>query len=89
LKKSGFIEISKLVDVVEEEEHDHKLLRPFLVPEEEALKGSNDYNNIKIQLDYNNNNFPKHYAIKLGIAKGDFLKCHVEDNRLIVEKVKT
>jgi bifunctional DNA-binding transcriptional regulator/antitoxin component of YhaV-PrlF toxin-antitoxin module len=29
---------------------------------------------------------PKQFAIELGIAKGDFLKCHVESNRLIVEK---
>jgi bifunctional DNA-binding transcriptional regulator/antitoxin component of YhaV-PrlF toxin-antitoxin module len=30
---------------------------------------------------------PKEFAIELGIGKGDFLKCHVEGNRLIVEKV--
>jgi bifunctional DNA-binding transcriptional regulator/antitoxin component of YhaV-PrlF toxin-antitoxin module len=30
---------------------------------------------------------PKEFAIELGICKGDFLKCHVEGNRLIVEKV--
>jgi hypothetical protein len=31
--------------------------------------------------------FPKQFAIDLGIGKGDFLKCHVDGNRLIVEKV--
>jgi bifunctional DNA-binding transcriptional regulator/antitoxin component of YhaV-PrlF toxin-antitoxin module len=30
---------------------------------------------------------PKQFAIELGIAKGDFLKCKVDGNRLIVEKV--
>jgi len=30
---------------------------------------------------------PKEFAIELGIGKGDFLKCHIEGNRLIVEKV--
>jgi bifunctional DNA-binding transcriptional regulator/antitoxin component of YhaV-PrlF toxin-antitoxin module len=29
---------------------------------------------------------PKVYATKLGIEKGDFLKCHVENNRLVLEK---
>ena len=32
---------------------------------------------------------PKSFAVHLGIGKGDFLKCHVDGNRLIVEKVKT
>jgi bifunctional DNA-binding transcriptional regulator/antitoxin component of YhaV-PrlF toxin-antitoxin module len=31
--------------------------------------------------------FPKQFAIELGVAKGDFLKCRVEGDRLIVEKV--
>jgi hypothetical protein len=31
--------------------------------------------------------FPKNFAIELGIGKGDFLKCYLEGNRLIVEKV--
>ena len=31
--------------------------------------------------------FPKEFAIKLGIGKGDFLKCMVDGNKLIVEKV--
>jgi hypothetical protein len=31
---------------------------------------------------------PKQFAIELGIAKGDFLKCHVENSRLIVEKAE-
>jgi bifunctional DNA-binding transcriptional regulator/antitoxin component of YhaV-PrlF toxin-antitoxin module len=31
--------------------------------------------------------FPKEFAAQLGIAKGDFLKCHIEGNRLIVQKV--
>jgi bifunctional DNA-binding transcriptional regulator/antitoxin component of YhaV-PrlF toxin-antitoxin module len=31
--------------------------------------------------------FPKHFAEELGISKGDFLKCKVDGNRLIVEKV--
>ncbi|MDQ3838882.1 MAG: AbrB/MazE/SpoVT family DNA-binding domain-containing protein, partial [Thermoproteota archaeon] len=29
---------------------------------------------------------PKHFAIQLGISKGDFLKCHVENHRLVLEK---
>ena len=29
---------------------------------------------------------PKQFATQLGIGKGDFLKCHVENNRLILEK---
>jgi hypothetical protein len=31
--------------------------------------------------------FPKQFAVELGIRKGDFLKCYVDRNRLIVEKV--
>jgi hypothetical protein len=31
--------------------------------------------------------FPKQFAVELGIAKGDFLKCRVDNGRLIVEKV--
>jgi hypothetical protein len=31
---------------------------------------------------------PKSFAIELGIGKGDFLKCHVENNRLVVEKME-
>jgi hypothetical protein len=29
---------------------------------------------------------PKQFAIQLGISKGDFLKCRVENHRLILEK---
>ena len=29
---------------------------------------------------------PKVFAIELGIGKGTLLKCHTENNRLIVEK---
>jgi hypothetical protein len=31
--------------------------------------------------------FPKDFAVQLGIGKGDFLKCQVNGNRLIIEKV--
>jgi hypothetical protein len=31
---------------------------------------------------------PKEFAAQLGIGKGDFLKCQVENNRLILEKMK-
>lgn len=31
--------------------------------------------------------FPKHFAKELGVEKGDFLKCYVDGNRLIAEKV--
>jgi hypothetical protein len=31
---------------------------------------------------------PKMFAIELGIEKGNFLKCHLEDNRIIVEKAE-
>ncbi len=31
---------------------------------------------------------PKAFAIELGIGKGDFLKCHVENNRLVIEKME-
>lgn len=31
---------------------------------------------------------PKTFAIELGIGKGDFLKCHIENNRLIVERME-
>jgi bifunctional DNA-binding transcriptional regulator/antitoxin component of YhaV-PrlF toxin-antitoxin module len=31
--------------------------------------------------------FPKEFATQLGVGKGDFLKCQVDRNRLIVEKV--
>ena len=30
--------------------------------------------------------FPKGFATELGVRKGDFLKCQVDKNRLIVEK---
>jgi bifunctional DNA-binding transcriptional regulator/antitoxin component of YhaV-PrlF toxin-antitoxin module len=33
--------------------------------------------------------FPKQFAIALGVEKGDFLKCHVDGNRLIVQKLDT
>lgn len=33
--------------------------------------------------------FPKQFALDLGIEKGDFLKCHVDGNRLIVQKLDT
>jgi bifunctional DNA-binding transcriptional regulator/antitoxin component of YhaV-PrlF toxin-antitoxin module len=29
---------------------------------------------------------PKSYAIHLGIGKGDFVKVHQEENRIIIEK---
>ncbi|MGA9153266.1 MAG: AbrB/MazE/SpoVT family DNA-binding domain-containing protein [Candidatus Nitrosopolaris sp.] len=31
--------------------------------------------------------FPKEFATEFGVGKGDFLKCQVDKNRLIVEKV--
>jgi antitoxin component of MazEF toxin-antitoxin module len=31
---------------------------------------------------------PKEFAVHLGIGKGDFLKCLVENNRMIVEKMQ-
>lgn len=31
--------------------------------------------------------FPKQFALELGVAKGDFLKCYIDDGRLIVEKI--
>ena len=31
--------------------------------------------------------FPKDFAVQLDIGKGDFLKCQVDGNRLIIEKV--
>jgi hypothetical protein len=31
---------------------------------------------------------PKEFAVQLGIGKGDFLKCLVDKNRLIVEKMQ-
>lgn len=31
---------------------------------------------------------PKEFAVQLGIGKGDFLKCLVDNNRLIVEKMQ-
>jgi bifunctional DNA-binding transcriptional regulator/antitoxin component of YhaV-PrlF toxin-antitoxin module len=33
--------------------------------------------------------FPKLFAVELGIEKGDFLKCYVDGNRLVVEKLDT
>jgi hypothetical protein len=33
--------------------------------------------------------FPKEFAVELGVAKGDFLKCQLDGKRLIVEKVET
>lgn len=30
---------------------------------------------------------PKAFAVELGIGKGDFLKCHIEHNKLVVEKM--
>ena len=33
--------------------------------------------------------FPKDFAVQLGIGKGDFLKCQVDGNRLIIEKVNS
>jgi bifunctional DNA-binding transcriptional regulator/antitoxin component of YhaV-PrlF toxin-antitoxin module len=29
---------------------------------------------------------PKQYAINLGIGKGNFVKVHLEENRIIIEK---
>jgi bifunctional DNA-binding transcriptional regulator/antitoxin component of YhaV-PrlF toxin-antitoxin module len=33
--------------------------------------------------------FPKQFAFELGIEKGDFLKCYVDGNCLIVQKLDT
>jgi bifunctional DNA-binding transcriptional regulator/antitoxin component of YhaV-PrlF toxin-antitoxin module len=33
--------------------------------------------------------FPKQFAVELGIEKGDYLKCSVDGNRLIVQKLET
>ena len=30
--------------------------------------------------------FPKQFATELGIGEGDFLKCHLDAGKLIVEK---
>ena len=32
---------------------------------------------------------PKEFAVRLGIGKGDFLKCSVDGKRLVVQKVET
>lgn len=29
---------------------------------------------------------PKQYAVNLGIGKGDFVKVHQEENRIVIEK---
>jgi bifunctional DNA-binding transcriptional regulator/antitoxin component of YhaV-PrlF toxin-antitoxin module len=29
---------------------------------------------------------PKHYAVNLGIGKGDFVKVHQEDGKIVIEK---
>ena len=31
--------------------------------------------------------FPKQFAVELGIGRGDFLKCHIDTGKLIVEKM--
>jgi len=31
---------------------------------------------------------PKEFAVRLGIGKGNFLKCSVDGRRLVVEKVE-
>jgi hypothetical protein len=31
--------------------------------------------------------FPKEFATELGVRKGDFLKCRIKDNSLIVNKM--
>lgn len=31
---------------------------------------------------------PKQFALRLGIEKGDFLKCWITEDKLIVEKLK-
>jgi hypothetical protein len=31
---------------------------------------------------------PKTYSTELGIEKGDFLKCYIENNKLILEKAE-
>jgi len=31
---------------------------------------------------------PKEFAVRLGIGKGEFLKCSVDGRRLVVEKVE-
>jgi antitoxin component of MazEF toxin-antitoxin module len=31
---------------------------------------------------------PKTYATELGIEKGHFLKCHIEDHKLVLEKAE-
>jgi len=33
--------------------------------------------------------FPKQFAVELGIEKGDYLTCHVDGSRLIVQKLDT
>jgi phosphate uptake regulator len=29
---------------------------------------------------------PKHFALNLGIGKGDFVKVHQEDDKIVIEK---
>jgi hypothetical protein len=31
--------------------------------------------------------FPKNLAVELGVGKGDFLRCYVDNNRLIAERL--
>jgi hypothetical protein len=33
--------------------------------------------------------FPKEFATELGVGKGDFLKCRIDGNQLVVEKMET
>jgi bifunctional DNA-binding transcriptional regulator/antitoxin component of YhaV-PrlF toxin-antitoxin module len=33
--------------------------------------------------------FPKQFATELGIERGNYLKCHLDEDRLIVEKVNS
>lgn len=56
---------------------DQKISEKYEIRKIQALTGERSFTFV----------LPKHFAVKLGIEKGNFLKCWINENKLIVEKV--
>lgn len=54
------------------------------------MNNSNNVNYRKIQGIFNSGSLavtlPQAYAVHIGLKKGDFVKVHLEDHRMVIEK---
>ena len=73
-KNSHFINLHVFIDCMSNTDN---IERDVEIRKLQALTGERSFTLV----------FPKQFATELGIGRGDFLKCHVNGNRLIVEKM--